>query len=89
MRESFLVQFRLVLLDDQYDVKEVIYESDKHELCNGWNSSAEMDTCLLKADERFHFDDWENVPLIEFQGRERGDDTWYYLSDPLEDWFNL
>lgn len=89
MRENLLVQFRLVLLDDEGDVKEVIYESDEHKLLDGWNSSEDMDNCLLKANERFHFDNWEILPPMEFQGREVSDETWHYLSDPLEDWFNL
>lgn len=89
MREYLLVQFRLVLLDDKDNVEEVVYESEEHELCDGWDSSDEMYHCLLDADDRFDFDDWENVPPLEFQGRERGSKEWKYLSDPLEDWFNL
>lgn len=89
MKEALLVQFRLVVLDNKDNVEEVVYESEEHKLCDGWNSEDEMYHCLLTADERFDFDDYENVPLMEFQGRERGSKEWKYLSDPIEDWFNL
>ena len=42
----------------------------------------------MDAHQKYNFDDWENVPPMEFQARRKGTDKWIYLSDPIEDFMN-
>ena len=44
--------------------------------------------CLMDAHQKYDFNDWENVPSMEFQARRKGTDEWIYLSDPIEDFMN-
>lgn len=43
---------------------------------------------LRGAHQKYNFDDWENVPPMEFQAKRKGTDKWIYLSDPIEDFMN-
>ena len=47
---------------------------------------------LLELDDMFNLVDYDNVPSIEFQRREALNGVWgewRFLSDPVEDYFNL
>ena len=44
--------------------------------------------CLIEFNEKFDFYDYDNCPLLEFQIT-TDDKNWDFLSDPIEDYFNL
>lgn len=80
-------QFRMVLLNEDTSIKEIIYTSEEYK------TERELDEALyryiLKADETYDFTDWENVPPLEIQGKNRIDNEWYYMDDPVDYFYNL
>lgn len=85
-----MAKFRLVLLDDYNNVTEVLFESIMYE-GDRWNrdfSEAKYE-CLLEFDAKYNFVDYDNVPPMEFQIDKNGDGNWKYLSDPIDDYYNL
>jgi len=85
-----MVKFRLVLLDDNDEVTEVLYESKMYE-GDRWGVDFSRDhlECLLKYNGIYNFVDYDNVPPMEFQIDEEGNNLWRFLSDPIVDYFNL
>lgn len=82
-----MVKFRFVIVDDFDNVIEVLVESPEY--TDRWRkewSDFEYQT-LLELDNKYNFNDWENVPTIETQKFENG--CWKFHSNTLEDWFNL
>lgn len=51
--------------------------------------SKDLYNCLINANQKYNFSDWENVPPMEFQARRKGTNKWEYLSDPIDDYMNL
>lgn len=88
-------QFRVVILDDYDNVVEVKMESpvfkgnDKFER----NFSEAQYNELLQLNGEYNLVDYDNVPPMEFQRRQtdsKGNwSKWKYLSDPIEDYYNL
>ena len=85
-----LVQFRLVILDDKDNVVDVLFTSKEYKPSSIFDKPFREDLyeCLIDAHLKYNFDDWENVPPMEFQARRNGTDEWIYLSDPIEDFMN-
>ena len=85
-----LIQFRLVILDDKDNVVDVLFTSKEYKPSSIFDKSFSEDLyeCLMDANQKYNFDDWENVPPMEFQDKRKGTDEWIYLSDPIEDFMN-
>ena len=85
-----LIQFRLVILDEQDNVVDVLFTSKEYKPSSIFDKpfSEDVYKCLMDACQKYNFDDWENVPPMEFQARRKGTDEWIYLSDPIEDFMN-
>jgi hypothetical protein len=89
-----MVRFRVVILDDFDNVKEVVYES-KQEYKNEWDSNWSNDEyeMLIELDIKYDLTDWENAPNLETQVLEYGpfseNEEWYFHSNTIDDWFNL
>lgn len=91
---SNMQQFRLVLLDDYDNVIGVEYES---EVFSG-NDKFDHDfyqaqfNHLLKANGKYNFADYDNVPIMEYQRRVTNKNgiwgEWKFLSDPIVDYMN-
>lgn len=88
-------QFRIVLLDDYDNVIGVEMESPIFE--DGYRWSKEFCDAkyeaLMQLQGKYNLVDYDNVPPMEFQRREskvNGEwSDWKYLSDPIEDYYNL
>lgn len=87
---SDLIQFRLVILNEQGNVVNVSFISKEYKPSSIFDKpfSEDLYECLMDAHQKYNFDDWENVPPMEFQARRKGTDEWIYLSDPIEDFMN-
>ena len=85
-----LIQFRLVILDEENNVVDVLFTSKEYEPSSIFDKpfSEDLYECLMDAHQKHDFNDWENVPSMEFQARRKGTDEWIYLSDPIEDFMN-
>lgn len=85
-----LIQFRLVILDEKDNVVDVLFTSKEYKPSSIFDKPFNEDVyeCLMDAHQKYNFDDWENVPPMEFQARRKGTDEWIYLSDPIEDFMN-
>lgn len=85
-----LIQFRLVILDEKDNVVDVLFTSKEYEPSSIFDKpfSKDLYECLMSANQKYDFNDWENVPPMEFQARRKGTDKWIYLSDPIEDFMN-
>lgn len=87
-------QFRVIRNNDNGDFESVIMESEIFPGNSKWDhdfSDAQYRE-LLELDDMFHLVDYDNVPDIEFQRREALNGIWgewRFLSDPVEDYFNL
>ena len=87
-------QFRVIRKNDNGDFESVIMESEIFPGNSKWDhdfSEAQFKE-LLELDDMFHLVDYDNVPDIEFQRREALNGVWgewQFLSDPVEDYFNL
>lgn len=87
-------QFRVIRKNDNGDFESVIMESEVFPGNNWWDSdfSDAQYKELLELDDMFNLVDYDNVPSIEFQRREALNGVWgewVFLSDPIEDYFNL
>ena len=91
MVEDDIVQFRLVVLNEDDTVKEVVFESKNYTPCSRFSKPISQDLyeCLLDANLKYDFSNWEQVPPMEFQIKIKGNDEWRYLSDPVDDYMNL
>ena len=85
-----LIQFRLVILDEKDNVVDVLFTSKEYKPSSIFDKpfSEDLYECLIGTHQKYNFDDWENVPPMEFQARRKGTDEWIYLSDPIEDFMN-
>ena len=85
-----LIQFRLVILDEKDNVVDALFTSKEYKPSSIFDKpfSEDLYECLMDANQKYNFDDWENVPPMEFQARRKGTDEWMYLSDPIEDFMN-
>ena len=88
-------QFRVVILDEEDNIKSVEYESVIFQSGNKWDkafSDAQYKE-LLELNSKYDLCDFENVPYMEFQRRETNKNgewgEWKYLSNPIEDYYNL
>lgn len=87
-------QFRVIRKNDNGDFESVIMESEVFQGNSRWDrdfSEAKFNE-LMELDDMFHLVDYDNVPDIEFQRREALNgvwEEWRFLSDPVEDYFNL
>lgn len=88
-------QFRVVILDDYDNVVEVKMESpvfEGNDKFEGNFSKAQYDE-LLQLNGEYNLVDYDNVPPMEFQRRQTDSKgnwgEWKYLSDPIEDYYNL
>lgn len=86
-----IVQFRLVLLNDDGTVNEILFESKEYEPCDGLTGqfSNDLYDCLLNFGAKYNFSNWEEVPTMEFQYRRLNSNEWRYYSDPIDDYMNL
>ena len=89
--EDDIVQFRLVVLNEDDTVKEVVFESKNYTPCSRFSKPISQDLyeCLLDANLKYDFSNWKQVPTMEFQIKIKGNDEWRYLSDPVDDYMNL
>jgi hypothetical protein len=94
-REEFIsdaIQFRLVLTNDDDSVKEVLFTSKEYPPQSRYGAgdfAKDNYNCLMEYNEVYDFNDWENVPPMEFQYRRKSTgDTWWFLSDPVDDYMN-
>ncbi len=85
-----LIQFRLVTLDELDNVVDVLFTSKEYKPSSIFDNpfSEDLYKCLMDAYQKYDFDDWENLPPMEFQARRKGTNEWIYLSDPIEDFMN-
>ena len=91
MVEDDIVQFRLVVLNEDDTVKEVVFESKNYTPCSRFSKPISQDLyeCLLDANLKYDFSNWKQVPTMEFQIKIKGNDEWRYLSDPVDDYMNI
>lgn len=91
MVEDDIVQFRLVVLNEDDTVKEVVFESKNYTPCSRFSKPISQDLyeCLLDANLKYDFSNWKQVPPMEFQIKIKVNDEWRYLSDPVDDYMNL
>lgn len=88
-------QFRVVLLDDYDNVIAVKMESPVFEGDSKWDKdfNEAIYNELLDLNSEYNLDEYDNVPLMEFQRRvtdSKGNwSEWKHLSDPVEDWYNI
>lgn len=87
-RISDYVRFRLVLLNDDDSVKDVLYISKEYtptsQFANGF--SEEHYKVLMQFNSIYDFADYDNVPPMEFQAQRKSTgDKWHFFSDPIED----
>lgn len=83
------VQFRLVLLDDEDNVKEVLFESKIYEPTDQFGQFGEDHyRCMMDFNAKYDFCDYDNCPPMEFQVRRKGSDEWLFLSNPIDDYYN-
>lgn len=81
------VKFRFVVLDDNDNILEVLYETKEYD--NKWDSKW-SDVCyhkVIELNEKYDFDDYENCPNIEIQIYCNG--VWKFHEDIIDYWFNL
>lgn len=85
-----LIQFRLVKLNEQDNVVNILFISKEYKPSSIFDKpfSEDLYECLMDAHQKYNFDDWENVPPMEFQARRKGTNEWIYLSNPIEDFMN-
>ena len=83
MVEDDIVQFRLVVLNEDDTVKEVVFESKNYTPCSRFSKPISQDLyeCLLDANLKYDFSNWKQVPTMEFQIKIKGNDEWRYLSE--------
>lgn len=87
-------QFRVIRKNDYGEFENVIMESEVFPGNSRWDydfGEAKFNE-LMELDDMFHLVDYDNVPDIEFQRREALNGVWgewMFLSDPVEDYFNL
>ena len=87
-------QFRVIRNNDKGEFESVIMESEVFQGNSRWDRdfSDSQYRELLELDDMFHLVDYDNVPDIEFQRRQCINgvwEAWKFLSDPVEDYFNL
>ena len=86
------IQFRLVLLNDDDTVKEVLFTSKEYppQSINGAGEfSKDHYECMMRYNGIYDFCNYDEVPPMEFQYRRKSTkDKWWYLSDTIEDYFN-
>lgn len=85
-----LIQFRLVTLDELDNVVDILFTSKEYKPSSIFDKpfSEDLHECLMYFHQKYDFNDWENVPPMEFQARRKGTDKWIYLSDPIVDFMN-
>ena len=84
------VQFRLVRLDDNDNVVEVLYESKEYEPTDQFGEFGnDHYDVMMDFNAKYDFCDYDNCPLLEFQARRKSTgDKWWFLSDPIDDYYN-
>ena len=85
-----LIQLRKNIKDKKDNVVNALFTSKEYKPSSIFDKpfSEDLYECLMDAHQKYNFDDWENVPPMEFQARRKGTDEWIYLSDPIEDFMN-
>lgn len=80
-------QFRTVILDDEDNVIEVLYQSRVY----GQNETKAIEDDsyqqLMNLHHKYDLGDWENLPILEFQAD--WGKGWEHWSDPVDDFMNL
>ena len=85
------IRFRLVLLNDDDTVKEVLFTSKEYAPTSGFGDEfgEEHYKVMMQFNEVYHFVDYDNVPPMEFQAQRKSTgDKWWFLSDPIDDYYN-
>ena len=82
MVEDDIVKFRLVVLNEDDTVKEVVFESKNY---MPWSRSSkqisqDLYECLLDANLKYDFSNWKQVPTMEFQIKMMNGDIFQILS---------
>ena len=69
-----LIQFRLVIVDEEDNVVDVLFTSKEYEPSSIFDKTFSEDVyeCMMNAHQKYNFNDWENVPPMEFQARKNG-----------------
>lgn len=83
-----MIRFRIVKLDDNDKIEEVLYESEveyKNRFDLSWNDTYYQ--LLHKLNKEYDFNNWEFCPLIETHRYENGE--WCFESNTIEDYYNL
>lgn len=81
------VKFRFVVLEDEDNVIEVLYETKEYD--SKWDPKW-SNVCyhkVIELNEIYDFDDYENCPNIEIQICCNG--VWKFHEDVVDYWFNL
>lgn len=91
MIEDNIVQFRLVVLNEDDTVKEVVFESKEYMPCSRFSKPISQDLyeCLLDANLKYDFSNWQEVPPMEVQIKTKDNDEWRYLSDPVDNYMSI
>lgn len=84
-----MARFRLAEVNDEREIikehyRSLMFPGDK------WNKEFQDDhtKCLWDFNKKLHFSDYEQCSQVEFHITE-DDKTWEYMSDPVEDFYNL
>lgn len=82
-----MVRFRVVILDEDDIIQDVIYESKEYK--DRWDPEWNNDyyRTLIDLNIKYDLSDWENSPNLETQILKDG--IWHFHSRVIEDWFNL
>lgn len=88
-------QFRVAILDEEDKVKSVEFESEVFQSDDMY--STDFDNAwyeeLMELNSKYDLCSYENVPSMEFQRRvtnNKGEwGEWKYMSDPIQDYYNL
>ena len=83
-----LVKFRFVITDDEDNILEVLYETNK-EYNSQWDPEWSK-ICyhkVLELNEIYNFDDYEKCPNIAIQMYYN--EVWKFHEDVIDYWFNL
>ena len=80
-----MTRFRYVMLDDEDNVIEILYESKEYP--DKWKAEQERHEVLLDLNRKYDFYHYDECPNIEIHFFENG--RWRYDSSAVEDFYNL
>ena len=72
-------------MDINFDLY-LIYESDEFSPQSEIGKDIEeiINNKILDIEEKYKISDWDNSPIIDFEGLSKSDNNWYYLRSALD-----